>query len=63
MRRKRYIRIQVMIIVVILNNLQKHYADINKQFNKDCGKTGGGTGPPPPQGNALDNNDCNIFIS
>ena len=52
-----------MIIVVILNNLQKHDADINKQFNKDCGKTGGGTGPPPPQGNALDNNDCNIFIS
>ena len=63
MRRKRYIRIQVMIIVVILNNLQKHDADINKQFNQDCGKTGGGTGPPPPQGNALHNNDCNIFIS
>ena len=63
MRRKRCIRIQVMIIIVILNNLQKHDADINKQFNKDCGKTGGGTGPTPPQGNALQNNDCTILIS
>ena len=39
------VHLQVMIIVVILNNLQKHDADINKQFDKDCGKTGGGTGP------------------
>ena len=42
--------LEINIFVVLNVEFKKHDADLTKQFNKDCAKTGGGPGPTQPEG-------------